>query len=195
MSGRKETVRIPAPVNEKIKNEIELLRVQFGVPKVNTLVDQDGVGGDVVKLGKYYGFSARREVAQDPDSREKENYKQRKDQCFFRSAARVNRNELKITVLPSTIKIFDKGATKPRYSTKLKWKGDMKEISSLIKNQLRAIKRGKPDFEGGALKLCTNTKDEQKEILDGDSPDFADVIMMREDFELSRRRKGGFKVY
>lgn len=178
-----------------IFQEIENLRMKFFVPKTNTSVDQDGIGGDVVKLGRYNGFMARREVATDPDSKEKENYKQRKDQCYFRNAARVNRGEVKILILESTVKIFDKGSKNPRYSTMLKYRNQMVDVRTIIKNQLRAIKRGKPDFEGGALKLCTNTKEEQKEILCGDSPDFADTLMMREDFELERRRKGKFRQY
>lgn len=182
---------ISAPLD--IKDEIELLRAHFKVMRMNVLIDQDGVGGDVVKLGKYYGFMARRAAAKDPDSREVENYKMRKDQCYYRSSARVNQRGIKINILPSTVKIFDRGAKNPRFSTKIKWNGEMMEVDSMIKNHLRAIKRGLPDFEGGTLKLCTNTKEEQKDILDGASPDFADVIMMREDFELSRRRKVGVK--
>ncbi len=176
-----------------IYREIESLRMEFKVAKTNVCVDQDGVGGDTVRLGKYYGFRARAEVAEDPDSRVKENYKMRKDQCFFRSANRVNEGNLKISLV--SVKIWDKGSKNPRYSRKLKWKGEMVDVETLIKNQLRAIKKGLADFEGGTLKLCTNTKDEQKLILDGDSPDFADNIMMREEFVLLRRRRGGVKVY
>lgn len=177
---------------QDIKNEIELLRMTFGVPRVNVCVDQDGIGGDVVKLGGYYGFMARRESAISEDTGEKENYKSRKDQCYYKSAERVNRGDVKMIITKETVKIFDKGAKNARWSTMLKWKGEMVDIRTLIKNHLRAIKRGKTDFEGGMIKYCTNTKEEQKEILSGDSPDFADTLMMVEDFQLSRRRKGKF---
>ena len=74
----------------------------------------------------------------------------------------------------------------------LKWDNDMIHIGTLLKKQLSAIKRGKTEFEGGIIKICTNSKDEQKEIL-GHSPDLADTLMMREDFFLNGRRTGKFK--
>lgn len=179
----------------EIKDEIELLRNDFKVLRKNVCVDQDGVGGDVVQLGGYYGFMARRECAMDEVTKEKENYVKRKDQCFFRSAARLNRGEINYIILPSTVKIYDKGSKHPRWSFMLKWNNEMINIKTLISKQLRAIKRGaNVDMQGGDLKLCTNTKEEQKEIL-GHSPDFADNIMMREDLELRPKRSGSFRSW
>lgn len=175
----------------EIHQEIELLRVEWQVPKVNVCVDQDGIGGGVCKLGRYYGFRARAEVAEDPDSRVKENFKMRKDQCAFRNANRVNQRRLKISLI--SVKIYDKGSTRPRWSRKLKWKGDMMDIEFLIKRQFRAIKRGETTLEGGVAKWEINSKEDQKLILDGDSPDLWDTIMMREDFELVRRRTKGVR--
>lgn len=185
----------------EIHNEIQVLMHHFHVLRTNVCVDQDGVGGDVVKLGGYYGFMARREVARDETTKEKENYDKRKDQCYFASAAAVNADEVKVVLLPSTVKIYDKGSKHPRWSCMLKWNNEMIHVKELIIRQLRAIKRGKVEFEGavnkyegGNLKLCTNTKEEQKEIL-GHSPDFADNFMMRMDFKFRLIRKGSFKSY
>ena len=96
--------------------------------------------------------------------------------------------------LHDTVKIYDRGDKNPRFNTKIKWKGEMVEVSTLIKNHLRAIKKGDTVLDGGELKYATNTKEEQKLLLGGDSPDFADPIMMREDFSLTRRRSGKFSV-
>lgn len=177
---------------EDMYTEIEILMVKFDVLRKNVGVDQDGIGGNLVKLGKYYGFMARREVAKDETMKVKENYKTRKDQCYFRSAERVNRGEVKCIITPTNCKIYDPGQSKPRYGTELWWNKKMTPISTLIKKQLRAIRRGEPDFEGGVMRLCTNTKEEQKESL-GHSPDFADNFMIREDFEFKIKRKGKFR--
>lgn len=182
---------------EDIHKEIELLRSdrEFGVLQHNVCVDQDGVGGDVVQLGGYYGFVARRTPAIETTNRQKENYGMRKDQCFYHSAARVNAGEVKCILLDSTIKIYDKGARKPRWSRMMFWNKEKINVKVLIKKQLRAIKRGdNVDLQGGDIKLTVNTKDQQKEIL-GHSPDFADNFMMREDLELRTKRSGGFNVY
>jgi len=180
---------------QDIKSEIESLRAQFNVPRANTSADQDGVGGDVVKLGGYQGFIANRQPAKDETTRHKENYRSRKDQCYFKSAERCNSGELKIVLLQSTVKIYDAGSKHPRFSTSIKWKGEMVDVKTLIKNHLKSVRRGESDFEGGLIKLRTNSKEEQKDILGGDSPDFSDVIMMREDFELNNYRTGKFKVH
>lgn len=171
-----------------IKREIEELRQIWRVQKLNVCVDQDGIGGGVVRLGGYTGFHARAEVLQDPDTKEKENFKMRKDQCYFRSATRINEFRMKISL--ESVKIYDKGAQHARWSRKLKRKGELVDISVIIKNHLRSIKRGPSTLENGILKYETNTKEDQKLILDGESPDTADTIMMREEFVLTRRRKG-----
>ena len=178
-----------------IFSEIEILRMQFSIPKVNCIVDQDGVGGDVVKLGKYKGFMSRATPVEDPDTRQKENYGIFKDQCFFRLADLLNDGELKYVVNKATCKIFDKGSRVARFSTILKLKDDsvdeLVDIKYMIKKHLRSIRKGDSVIEiGGEIKICTNSKEEQKEILSGQSPDFADALMMRIFFSVQRRRKG-----
>jgi hypothetical protein len=176
-----------------IVREIEELRVSKKVTRLNVCVDQDGVGGDTVKFGRYYGFRARNEVARDPDTKVKENYKTRKDQCFFRFARRVNNGDVAINLNPQTCKIYDKGAKNPRWSTTIKIKGETIDVSILIKKHLNAIKRGESTLFNGELKLCVNEKEEQKESLNGASPDFADTLMMREDFVLRTISTGKIK--
>lgn len=182
---------LSAPLD--IHNEIKRCMMDFNVPRYNVIVDQDGIGGDVVKLGRYNGFMAREATRQDPDSKVKENYVMFKDQCYFRNSYKVNAGTIKWIVLNSTVRVFDKGAKNGRMSTEILWNGVMVDIKILIKKQLRAIKKGMSVFEGGETKLAINDKDEQKKILNGESPDFADTMMMREAFELVPRRKGKFK--
>jgi Terminase large subunit, T4likevirus-type, N-terminal len=179
---------------QQIKDEIELLRRDFGVLRSNVVVDQDGVGGDVVKLGGYCGFMARAQVAEDKTTGEKENYDKFKDQCYFHSAKRVNEGQIKWIVLQATVKVYYRGSSRPSWSFMLDWNNEKVNVKTIIAKQLRAIKRGKVDFGGGVFKLCTNSKDEQKEIL-GHSPDFADTLMMREYFELIRRTKVKSRSY
>jgi len=179
---------------QTIFERIELLRNEYGVIKKNTVIDQDGVGGDVVKLGGYCGFIARARVVEDETTGIQENYVTFKDQCYFHSAQHVNDEEIKWIVLQSTVEIWDRGARNKRMSFMLDWNNAKLHVKDLIARQLRAIKRGKEDFEGGVKKLCTNTKDEQKEIL-GHSPDFADNVSMRMYFKLVRRNRTKSKAY
>lgn len=188
-----------------IYKEAEYLRYSDGssIPRSGVLVDQDGLGGDVVKLGKYMGFRARSFAAKDSDTRERENYFSFKDQCFFHAAEKVNSGECKIFIGQSNIRIFDAGASRPRIGFKIKCSGNlakkygagMTDIRVIIQDQLNAIKKGETVFDGGESKYRINSKDEQKEILQGISPDFADPIGMRAYFDLERRRKGKSKCY
>lgn len=181
-----------------IVEEVELMRRDHGCPRANVLVDQDGLGGDVVKLGHYQGFVARAKPEKDPDIRKLENYKTFKDQCFFHGAEKVNNGECKIIVTNSNIKIYDRGAKKHRISNKIKCSGKLLkrygdvllDIRVIIKEQLASIKKGETVYDGGESQYCINSKEEQKEILGGISPDFADPIGMRAYFDLKRRRKG-----
>jgi hypothetical protein len=184
-----------------IKSEIEYLRAKFKVPRKSVIVDQDGFGGSVVKLGGYLGFVARRAAEKDSFTREKENYDSFKDQCYFHIAEKLNEGILKMTIVSDTVRVFFRGENKPVNRVKLRWpprggkNADTVELKVLIKNQLAAIKKGESVFEGGEKKYSTNSKDEQKEILGDISPDLADALMMRAYFELVGKRKGKNKVH
>ena len=57
------------------------------------------------------------------------------------------------------------------------------DIESLIKKQLRTIKRDKPDMD----KRRIISKEEQKVALGGMSPDFSDDILMRAYFDFQKK--------
>ena len=159
----------------EVVQAIERERALFKVSKSNIVVDQDGVGGGTVKLGGYMGFSGDAHAMSDPDTGIKENYANLKTQCYYRLAELVNRNEIAIEVNNETT-IID-GV----YGTKIKVGGKLTDVRELIKADLRAIKRKDSDKDG---KKKINSKEEQKIILNGRSPDFGDTAMMRVQFEL-----------
>lgn len=175
-----------------IVGEIERLRFKFNIPKADVVVDQDGVGGDTVKLGNYVGFSGGAHAMKDPETRVVENYKDLKTQCYYRISKRVNEYGIRINVTTETVLVYEdtairKADGKPKgvYGTKIKMGGKVVDVRDLIKQDLRAIKREKKDMEG---KFQITKKEEHKAIL-GRSPDFGDNIMMREYLELRPRPK------
>lgn len=154
---------------------IELERKRFSIPISQVVVDQDGVGGGVVKLGRYIGFQGGTKALKDPSTRIVENYKDLKTQCYYRFSERVNNSEVAIAISNETVVIDGV------YGSKMMYKGKLTDISELIKKHLRAIKK-RPILE---KKKQINPKEEQK-IIAGGSPDFADTGMMRELLELKR---------
>lgn len=170
-----KTIVITKSDANEVKAAIEKERAAFRVSVSNVIVDQDGVGGGVVKLGGYIGFSGDHSPMLDPDTGIKENYQNLKTQCYYRVAEKVNTNTLSIIIDNETVVIDGV------YGIKIKVGGKLTDIKELIKADLKSVKRKNPDQDG---KKKINSKDEQKVILNGRSPDFGDNIMMREYFEL-----------
>lgn len=168
-----------------IVGEIERLRNKFSVMKSDVIIDQDGVGGDSVKLGDYTPFNGGHPAKRDSETMIIEFYKNLKTQCYYRMAKRVNEGQVRINVTPGTCLIYEDGKLKPILTTKIKVGSKVWDVRDLIKADLRAIKRAKVDIEG---KHCINQKEEQKIILDNRSPDYGDSIMMREYVELLGKR-------
>jgi hypothetical protein len=92
------------------------------------------------------------------------NYTNLKSQCYFALADRCNNNHLFIDCIDDRLK-------------------------GMIVQELEQVKQDKIDQDG---KLCVVGKDKVKEIL-GRSPDYSDMIMMREWFEL--KHNGGDILY
>jgi len=105
----------------------------------------------------------------------KENYANLKTQCYYRISDKVNNGLIRIEVNNETVKVAG------TFGTKVKVGSKVSDIRDLIKADMRAIKRDKPDDEG---KRRINDKADQKTILNGRSPDLIDCLMMREYFEL-----------
>lgn len=170
---------------------IEALRQRHQVPAHHVLVDQNGVGGAVLQLRPdYRGFLNNAAALPDPTvGGAKENYYNLKTQCYYRSADRVNAGGVKVTLNDDTVSVYD---TAPAASggmnhvisrgCRTKLGGKIVDVRDLLKADLRAIRKHDPDHEG---KKRISTKEEQKILLGGRSPDFGDCLMMREWFELS----------
>lgn len=150
---------------------IEDRKLEYGFGSSDVLCDEDGIGGGLVDYG-YKGFKNG-----DPPIN-KENYKNQKTQMFYKVAGEViNKNLIRINL--DNIYVDWVKATK----ITINWK--TYAIKDLIIKHLNAIKRKNPDNDG---KLQINEKSEQKALLSGMSPDFADAIAMRYYFEYYKWR-------
>lgn len=134
--------------------------------------DADGVGGYIEGYLKgavpFNGGIPAKEVI-DPVSKKKikENYKNLKTQCYYRSGKSVKAGETQISEYVAN-KMYD----------------DKMTIRQRFMHERKAIKRYKNDEDG---KLCILPKKEMKLILGGESPDLMDMFMMREMFELVQK--------
>ena len=160
-----------------IAGEIEKLRIKYNVPRNKVVIDSDGVGNDVVKLGNYLAFHGGAKCLYDSTINKREAYKNLKTQCFYRIANRINRLELGFQLT------YDSVFVDGKQTDSIVLKSKVIKVTELIKRHWRAIRKKNMDNEG---KIQINSKDEQKIILMDESPDFADTTMMREYFEFNK---------
>jgi hypothetical protein len=139
---------------DKTGEFIENIRKQNSIPKSNVLCDEDGVGGGLVDFMKYKGFVNNSVPLVNPMTNEPENYSNLKSQCYFRLAQRINDGGLFIECDES--------------------------VKALIIEELEQVKQYNMDKD---VKKQVVPKDKVKLVL-GRSPDFSDMLMMREYFEL-----------
>ena len=137
---------------------IEHDRLTYGVTIDNVICDDDGLGGGLVDFMGYKGFVNNSSPLVNPETGLPENYNNLKSQCYFRLAKRINEGGLYIDC-------------------------DDADIKQMIIEELEQVKQYNMDKDGKKQVL---PKDKVKEIL-GRSPDFADMLMMREWFELEQK--------
>lgn len=174
-----------------ITREIERLRAKFFISKDMVLVDQDGVGHNTVKIGQYRGFSGNDKpvIDRDPKTMNKQKdageYRNLKGQCVYRlMELRVNRNEISYVITSENCQIDGE------YTTKIKIGQQMFDIKELLKQDLRSYRRIDTPAEAGIAKKDIESKELQKIILGGRSPDFGDTSFMREIFEMTQKKQG-----
>lgn len=155
---------------------IERERNKYNIIKANVIVDQDGLGGGIVKSGRYTGFSGNAPAIVEKVTHIKEDYKNRKTQFAYRLAEKVNNNE--VSVVLGTENVLIDGYP----GIKIKINGTIFDIRDLIKQDFRAIRKKDPDGEG---KKQINTKLEQKTLCGGRSPDFFDGMSLRVHFDMN----------
>lgn len=162
---------------EDLIRAIEFERKEFNIPKYKVVYDHDWMGWGLA-WKDYISFKGG-----DPAIEYnwvKDNYKNLKTQCFYRviediinkDLMHIHEDEIYVDWVKTDMII-------------LPWKTEAVSILKLMKADIKAIKRAKIDMEG---KKQINTKEEQKIILGGRSPDFWDTIMMRFLFELRKKK-------
>lgn len=157
----------------EVVDEIEKQRKIYHVSKSNVLVDEAGIGGGVVDEGEFVGFVANATPLPNPKNETKENYANLKTQLYYHFADAVNKGE---------VAIDENFYVDGENSIDIRIGQEIFEIKKLIREDLRAIKRKKMIKDE---KLSINSKDEQKIILGGRSPDFGDSLSMRMYFEFA----------
>ena len=142
-------------------NFIDKLRKENNIPLTNVIADEDGVGGGVVDQLGCIGFVNNSRALPSPsetDPKKKdvpENYENLQAQCAYRLADRINSNGIYI------------------YGVE----GDQIED---ITEELEQLKQKNIDSDG---KKGIVSKENIKSII-GRSPDYRDMLLMREWFEL-----------
>jgi len=150
-----------------IQEKIYELAYFYKVPESNIAFDADGVGGYLdgylPNAKPFHNGSSPLGLVEGTDGRwQKPNYNHLKSQCYFALADRINRGGLYISENVANMK------------------RNNVSLSEIFKSQIKAIKKEKSD--DGKLKVIS--KEQMKNILRGESPDYLDMLMMREVFEL-----------
>ena len=135
---------------------IKALALQYEVPLLNIIVDEDGVGGGVKDFLRCKGFvnnssPIATELSKKADN---QNFNNLKSQCYFKLADTINANLVYFEI-----------------------DGEAKEK---ITEELQYVKQHNMDSDS---KKAVLPKDKVKELL-GRSPDYSDAVMMRAYFDL-----------
>lgn len=147
----------PKSKGDKVISTIKYAAKKYDIPQSHICYDDDGAGSFVD------GFIKNARAFKNGSKALKgENYKNLKSQCYFKMADRINNDGYSIS--PEVLKKIVNGKT----------------VEQHLMDERRAIKRDKPDHDG---KMAVLPKDKMKDIIKH-SPDFMDMWMMREYFEL-----------
>lgn len=153
----------------EVINGINKMLYKHRIPNYRFIFDNDGIGQLVD--GFFEGaipFNGNSSVAYVIDQMTgnpiKENYFNLKNQLIFRCGKAVNNNEYKISEDVASAMFDSKMTVKER---------------ALFER--KAFKKGKPDSE---QKLRAIPKEQMKAILQNESPDFMDMLCLREWFDL-----------
>jgi len=154
---------LPKSGGKEVIDEIEALRRKHGVMPGKIAYDSDGVGGFIGGSGGFLPAARPFVNGGAPllAAGAKENYDNLKSQCLYHMAARFNSGGYYLKALAGT------------------------KYQERTAQELEQTRRGRPDDDG---KMRVAPKAEEKQRL-GRSPDFRDMIMMRELFELDRAKR------
>jgi hypothetical protein len=172
---------------------VRQLRIKYKpIPASNIICDQDGIGViDALNCIQFFGAAKpypqnntnnAENINVDPRQRIKSSgkklemqYDNRKVQYYFHLAGVVNSGAIHVNVE----NIYVDG----RLSKTVKVNGKTWEIKSLIRDDLRVVKRANPDDDIKKIKITS--KEEMKNANGGRSQDFGDNLMLRSHFDLA----------
>jgi hypothetical protein len=158
----------------EIIEAIEMQRSKFNIPRWQVVVDQDGVGGGVVKGGRYVGFSGGTTAAISRDIKMREAYENLKAQCAYRFfEENCNTGDFSVRLTAETVIVNG------NRGTKIKLGSELHDIRDLIVKDLLSYRRK----DSNQYRHALEPKETQKQILSR-SPDFGDMILMRKYFDV-----------
>jgi len=141
------------------EKQVEDFAAEYGIPRSNIIIDEDGVGGGVVDhvegVKGFVNGSRAIEIKQAKGEHKIHSYKNLKSQCYFYLADMVRQGKVGCGEIDPTVK-------------------------EMLIADLEQIKRKNADKDGP---LEVIGKDEIREKL-GRSTDFSDAMMMRMFFEI-----------
>jgi len=155
--------------------EADKLRRRYGVKAYDVMIDQDGVGGDTLKLGGYRGFRANDPPTKIDKTNKLQNYKNFKTQCVYEMGEKINAHEVSVLISARSCCVDGAMTTMIRVGRRLV------DVRELIKDDLNSYRTKDRDFD---QKKQIEGKDLQKELLGGRSPDFGDNFVMRRALDL-----------
>ena len=135
---------------------IKILQLKYNVNLNNIIVDEDGVGGGVKDVMKCKGFINNSRPVKVAG--QMENFASLKDQCYYKLAEMINKNELAITLPENMFKMLQEELEMIRLPDGI----DLNKIKMLSKNDI-------------------------KKVI-GRSPDYSDALMMRMEFLLDAHK-------
>lgn len=147
----------------QIQNCIEALRVKYQIPKNQCIADEDGVGGGVVDSCGILGFVNNSKAFDNTVNGDKTNYFNLQSQCGFKLAEKIQNNLIYI-------------------------EADISEkTKEEIIEELEQLKTYNTDVDG---KLRILPKEQIKQNI-GRSPDFRDMLLMRQYFDVKHSMNYG----
>lgn len=183
---------LPKSNTNDILRVVNFLRRHYGgIPTSNIIIDQDGIGvKDFLECHTFFGASAENPVLNETPAfkrvgpqKEKRGYRNKRAQLYYYLAEKVNAAEIFID-LDNVWFHFDEVRIERVHTIKIGNK-EM-TVKDVIKEELRTVR--KPDKEHEKFKeVCS--KEQHKIAIGGRSPDHADMIMMRGQFDFIKKKK------
>lgn len=158
---------------DHLSDRIVSCQAKYNIAATNVIVDEGGVGGGIIDFGAgYIGFVANAQPIGQ------EQYVNLKTQLHYVFANEVNDDKIKI----DTDSIYIDGVN----NCFVNMNGNIKEVRSLITEQLKSIKRKQGTTPHDKKALIS--KEEQRALISTSSPDLSDALVLRAYFALKSNK-------